>query len=396
LDCLWGRPSIDYCLISCTLKKGIEEENTMDSARSRKSLIRGSQLRKARQLLQLTVAEVSQNIQVSPDYIERWESGEESPNVRQLEMLARLYGREIDYFLRESPAPPLEIEFRGRKGQSVRDLSRETKIVIAKFDELCRTAVEFEQLLNKKLHVKITRFKKTDSPDLVVKSLREQFGANNKPIPHLRDLLEREGVRIFELAVPKDEFSGLSFWHSEYGPAILVNAKEPKGRRNFTLAHELAHLLYDDGSSVCYIPIPFVKPVGNIEFKANQVAVKLLLPEAGIKEDFEKKNLSRTSSEEQLGLMAGKWGVSLQALGYRLEDLGLIEKGHTDKLTEPRQFFPRLKTPRWERQLGRKFVATAFEAYHKGFISSGKLSHALGLTVRKTLEEIAKQSGKSA
>lgn len=368
----------------------------MDSARSRKSLIRGSQLRKARQLLQLTVAEVSQNIQVSPDYIERWESGEESPNVRQLEMLARLYGREIDYFLRESPAPPLEIEFRGRKGQSVRDLSRETKIVIVKFDELCRTAVEFEQLLNKKLHVKITRFKKTDSPDLVAKSLREQFGANNKPIPYLRDLLEREGVRIFELPVPNDEFSGLSFWHSEYGPAILVNARELKGRRNFTLAHELAHLIYDDGSSVCYIPISFAKPVGNIEYKANQIAVKLLLPEAGVIEDFKKKNLSRTPSEKELGQMKDKWGVSLQALGYRLEDLGLIEKGHTDQLIETPPHFRPPKTPRWERQLGKRYVETAMEVYHKGLISSGKLSHSLDLTVRKTLEEITKRTGRPA
>jgi len=368
----------------------------MDSARSRKSLIRGSQLRKARQLLQLTVAEVAQNIQVSPDYIEKWERGEEGPNVKQLEMLARLYGREIDYFLRESPSPPLEIEFRGRKGQSVRDLSRETKIVIAKFDELCRTAVEFEQLLNKKLRVRITRFKKTDSPDLVVKSLREQFGANNKPIPRLRDLLEREGVRIFELPVPNDEFSGLSFWHSEYGPAILVNAKEPKGRRNFTLAHELAHLLYDDGSSVCYIPVTFAKPGDNIEYKANKVAVKLLLPEAGIKEDFEKNNLLSTPSEEQLGQMAGKWGVSLQALGYRLEKLGLINKGYADQLVERPPHFRQPKTPRWERQLGKRYVETAMEVYHKGLISSGKLSHSLGLTIRKTLEEITKRTGKPA
>jgi Zn-dependent peptidase ImmA (M78 family) len=226
-----------------------------------------------------------------------------------------------------------------------------------------------------------------------VETLRKGFGAGNRPIPHLRNLLEDAGVRIFELPVPNDEFSGLSFWHSAYGPAILVNAKELKGRRNFTLAHELAHMVYDDGSSVCYIPVTFTKSVESIEHKANQVAVKLLLPEAGIVEDFKKKNLSKIPSQEQLGQMAGRWGVSIQAMGYRLEDLGLIEKGLTDQLVETRPYFRRPKTPRWERQLGKHFVETAMEAYHKGLISSGKLSHTLGITVRKTLEEVAERTG---
>lgn len=87
-------------------------------------------------------------------------------------------------------------------------------------------------------------------------------------------------------------------------------------------------------------------------------------------------------------------GVSLQALGYRLEGLDLIEKWYTDKLIEAPPHFRQPKTPRWERQLGKRFVETAMEAYHMGLISSGKLSHSLGLTVRKTLEEITKRTGK--
>ncbi len=343
-------------------------------------------------MLQLTLAEVAQDIHVSPSYIEKWESGTEAPNVKQLEALAKLYGREIDYFLKESPSPPPQIEFRGKPGQSLKNLSKETKIVIARFDELCRTALEFEGLLQKKHEVKIPHFKKSDSPDLVAETLRKKFGVDNKPIPHLRDLLEKVGVRIFELPVPNDEFSGLSFWHSEYGPAILVNAKESKGRRNFTLAHELTHLLYDDGSSVCHIPVFFPQTIENIERKANQSAVKLLLPEAGVKEDFKKKNLSRTPSERELGQMAGKWGVSFQALGYRLEELGFIEKGHTNQLAEGPPHFRFPKTPRWERQLGKQFVITAMATYKKGLITSGKLSHALGITLRKTLEEVARRT----
>ncbi|MFH1336500.1 MAG: XRE family transcriptional regulator [Candidatus Zixiibacteriota bacterium] len=363
----------------------------MESSKPRKSPIISSQLRKARELLQFNIAEVSNYISTNPDYIERWEKGEETPSVKQLEVLAKLYGREIDYFLRDTPTPPREIEFRGKSNQTFRNLTREAKNVIARFDELCRTAFELEQLLKQRHVVKLTRFNKSDSPDRIAESLRKQLSVGNKPIPHFRDILEKEGARIFELPVPNDEFSGLSFWHSEYGPAILLNAKELKGRRNFTLAHELAHLLYDDGSSVCYVSDASLLPRESIERKANQVAIKLLLPAEGISEDFLQKDLSRKPQEKQLGQLAGRWGVSIQALGYRLEDLGLIEKGHTDQLPKTKTYFRGSRTPRWERQLGKQFVMTAMDAYHKGLITSGKLSHALGITFRKTLEEIPKR-----
>lgn len=363
----------------------------MESSKPRKSPIISSQLRKARELLQFNITEVAKYISINPDNIERWEKGEEAPSVRQLEMLAKLYGREIDYFLKDTPNPPREIEFRGKSNQTFRNLSKEARDVIARFDELCRTAFEFEQLLNQRREVKFTRFNKSDTPDKIAESLRKQLSVGNKPIPYLRDILEKEGARIFELPVPSDEFSGLSFWHSEYGPSILINAKELKGRRNFTLAHELAHLLYDDGSSVCYVPDAFHMPRESIERKANQLAIMLLLPAEGIRESFLQKDLSRKPKEQQLGQLAGRWGVSIQALGYRLEDLGLIEKGYTDQLPKTKTYFRGSRTPRWERQLGKQFVISAMDAYHKGLITSGKLSHALGISFRKTLEEIPKR-----
>jgi Zn-dependent peptidase ImmA (M78 family) len=155
----------------------------------------------------------------------------------------------------------------------------------------------------------------------------------------------------------------------------------------------VAHLVYIHGTSLCFIPIKFGELTG-LEFKANQVAIELLLPGSGVVEDFRKRNLSRTPSEIELAQMASKWGVSLQALGYRLENLGLIKTGFTDKIMEPKpEHFRRPKTPSWERQLGKTFVETSIEAYQKGLISSGKLAHALQIPIRKALERV-EQKGK--
>lgn len=366
----------------------------MNNSNIKESIIIGSQLRQARELLQLTLEEAAQEIKVSPQDVGEWEKEKLRPNLRELEELAKLYGREIDYFLRKTPSPPEKIEFRGKPEQSLKELSRETKIVLARFDELCRTALEFEKLLNRKREVKLPHLEETDRPEIAAQGLRKKFDVGDKPLPDLRNRLENEGVRIFELPVPEDAFSGFSFWHTEYGPSILLNAKESKGRRNFTLAHELAHLLYGQGTSLCYIPSKISIAHGRIEYKANQLAIELLLPESGVMEDFRKKNFSTTPSEDELAQMAYyKWGVSIQALGYRLENLALVKKGHIDTLLETRpKYFRPSKTPSWERRLGKPYVETSIETHRKGFISLGKLASSLGITVRKTVEEVEKRA----
>jgi Zn-dependent peptidase ImmA (M78 family)/transcriptional regulator with XRE-family HTH domain len=358
----------------------------------RESIIKGAQLRKARELLQLDHEEVASELNVPRQDIFDWEENRSQPGLKQLEKLSELYGRGIDYFLKETPPPPRKIEFRGRPGQSLKDLPKQAKTVLAKFDELCRTALEVESLLNRKRKVTLPRFDESVPPKVAAESLRRKFGADDKPLPNLRERLENEGVRTFELVVPDDAFSGFSFWHSEYGPCILLNASELKGRSNFTLAHELAHLLYGHESALCYIPLKLSEVREDIEFKTTQFAVELLLPETGVREDFRGRGLSTTPTEKELGQMAGKWGVSIQALGYRLENLGLIASGYTDTLFELRpKFFRRPRTPKWKRQMGKEYVEETFEAYEKGLISAGKAASGLGITVREAMKEIERR-----
>jgi len=355
-------------------------------------IIKGAQLRKARELLQLALEEVASELNVSRQDIFNWEEGQPQPGLKQLEKLAELYGRGIDYFLKETPPPPQKIAFRGRPGQSLKDLPKQAKTVLARFDELCRTALEVESLLNRKRKVTLPRFDDSVPPKVAAESLRRKFGADDKPLPNLRERLENEGVRIFELVVPDDAFSGFSFWHSEYGPCILLNASELEGRRNFTLAHELAHLLYGHESALCYIPLKLSDVREDIEFKTTQFAVELLLPETGVREDFQRRELSTTPSETELGQMAAKWGVSIQALGYRLENLGLIAKEYTDTLFERKpKFLRRPRIPKWKRQMGKQFVEETFEAYEKGLISAGKVASGLGITVREAMKEIERR-----
>lgn len=358
----------------------------------KESIIKGAQLREARELIQLTPEEVASELDVTKSDVSSWEEERSHPSLKQLEKMAELYGRGIDYFLKKTPSPPRKIEFRGKPEQSLIDLPKQARTILARFDEFCRTALEVESLLDRKREVTLPRFDKSVHPKLAAASFRQELGAGDKPLPNLRERLENKGVRIFEIVVPDDAFSGFSFWHLEYGPCILLNANEVKGRRNFTLAHELAHLLYGHESALCYIPLKFTDVREDIEFKTNQFAVELLLPEKGVKEDFRRRELSTKPSVKELGQMAGKWGASIQALGYRLENYGLIAKGYTDTLFELKpKFYRRPLIPKWKRQLGKGFVEETFEAYEKGLISAGKIASGLGITVREVMKEIEAQ-----
>lgn len=358
---------------------------------SKESLIIGSQLKKARVLIKLEPRDVASRTGVSATDIIDWESEQSKPNLKQLEALANLYGRDIDYFVRETPSVPEKIEFRGKPEQSLRDLPLEVRTVLSRYDELCRSTLEFENLLNRKQKTKLFHYKESEHPKKVAQALREKFNVGDKPLSDLRHRLEDEGVRIFELPVPEDAFSGFSFWHREYGPCILLNYNETKGRKNFTLAHELAHLLYNHEATLCYIPQRFVKARRDEEYNANQFAIELLLPKSGLIEDFKKRNLSVTPSQKELAQLANKWGVSIQALGYRLENFDLIKKGYTETILEPKPFRRRSRTPKWEKQLGKKYVEISFEAHQKGIISTGKLAHSIGITIREAMREIDKR-----
>lgn len=355
---------------------------------SREHIILGTQLRQAREIVRFEREEVANRLGIQADEIIGWETGQTRPNLQQLECLAELYGREVDYFLKETPGLPAEVQFRSATKQRFQELSPEARAMIAKFDDWCRTAYELEVTLGKVRRVEIEYAPSNKSPIDLAREQRECFGLDEKPVSKLRDRLTKKGFRIFEFPIPQGQFSGFSYWHEYYGPCILINAKEVPGRRNFTLAHEYAHRLYAHPPLVCDVGEGGASSHARDERLADVFAIEFLLPREPVYEDFSKRGLSETPLIQDIGRMSGRWYVSVQAMGYRLEDLNLVKKGHTNELLasyQPPHPKPP-KTPRWERRLGKSFVSNALETYYKGHISLGKLAHYLDMPLRKALE----------
>ena len=139
------------------------------------------------------------------------------------------------------------------------------------------------------------------------------------------------------------------------GRTILIDerlANDPKcyGRRNFTIAHELAHQFINRAYPEIYGPQSriicdyrrSVKPHKEItdwrEWQADAMAASLLLPKEAIEESMfffglgkRIKVLSKKYSEykyERFCEMAEFLQVSKTALAYRLEQLDLLERNY--------------------------------------------------------------------
>jgi Zn-dependent peptidase ImmA (M78 family) len=228
-------------------------------------------------------------------------------------------------------------------------------------------------------------------PDLSGEELaaaeRERLRIPDGPVADLRRLIEVQGVLCFHLPVPNNEFSGLSWIHPEYGPCILINANDNPGRRAFTTAHEYGHLLRGDGDSVCDLTLE-----AGVEKQANRFATCFLMPYSDVIETFHRRGLSPlTLGVSEIASLSRRYGVSLEAMSFRLRELGLAAEGvlHLPLDAPPSKYFGRFK-PKWRRRLGETFVSVAIEAYDAGRISAGKLAHYLGIDIRQALDVVEK------
>lgn len=358
---------------------------------SLKDPILGEQLRRAREAILLSMSAVAQQLNLPVEQLKNWEGNQARPRLDELETLSRLYKREISYFVRDVPPLPTDrIRYRSLGNDwTINHISLESRFLIVKFDELCRTAYELETLLGKKRHTELRVYLGDTQPRQAAASERQVL--TFKTPTSFREKLEQRGVRIFELPIETSEFAGFSYWHDVYGPSILINARDIPGRKNFTLAHEYAHLIFRDSPSACNILPEYPGHLITAEKRANLFAANFLMPEAEILREFQRRSLHSSPTVREIGLLAGKWNVSVQAMGYRLENLQLIPNGYTTEVLSSYQEsrFRRRKKggiPSWQKRLGKAYVTTALEAYKDHRISLGKLAQSLGIPIRKALE----------
>lgn len=160
---------------------------------------------------------------------------------------------------------------------------------------------------------------------------------------------------------------------------IVINSNMALARQNFTLAHELYHLKYDDSRH----------DYNSVEEEANEYASYFLIPEYGLERAVEERKNLRKNKKLILAdiiYLEQYFGVSHQAFMSRLNKQRLIapekHKEWTDiritqeakKLGFPTKMYEKTET---SFEIDTDFIEIIANLYQEGKISEGKYNEFL-------------------
>jgi Zn-dependent peptidase ImmA (M78 family) len=343
----------------------------------------GERLRRARLMNGLSLRALGDALdgQVSHAALAKYEKGLMGPNSTVLLALGRALGVDNDYFFRSTAVALSGIEFRKRTKCSKKEVDR----IREEAHDFFERYLEVEAILGLKnpRNYQFDLTKLTDTSELaneVEKSaakLRQKWKLGQNPIQNLHEELEHSGVKVKEVEAD-NHFDGFCGWADDRIPVIVLakHLNENLPRKRFTAAHELGHL-------VLRLPEGLEKKAE--EALCNRFAGAFLMPAGGIKE-FGVKRSKVTLGE--LKALKEEWGLSLQAIMRRLEDLEII----TPSRRKSFDFLYRTKY-RWHltaepgqwrgSETATRFPQLVFRAAAEELITRSKAAGLLGMKQRE-------------
>jgi len=168
---------------------------------------------------------------------------------------------------------------------------------------------------------------------LIVDRLLHDHNIRSAPVPVAR-IAQLMGVEIrFEPA--EDNLSGFLYRDKKRKKAVIgVNSNQHANRQNFTAAHELGHYLLHDFDTV-HVDRDFKvwlrsekssQGTDLEEREANLFAAELLMPHHFLEADVNEMGTLDPADERALHELADRYGVSTQAMAFRLAYLGYLNQ----------------------------------------------------------------------
>jgi Zn-dependent peptidase ImmA (M78 family) len=170
--------------------------------------------------------------------------------------------------------------------------------------------------------------------DDAARDLLRQHAIERPPTP-VEKLAHSLGLTVVHQKMD-DDLSGMLLRGSGEDAAVIgVNRVHSGTRQRFTIAHELGHFLLHQGRPV--IVDPAIRMRANFrdarsslatdreEIEANQFAAEILMPAAMVRRELQQLGDHGEKLEQTL---ADRFKVSVEAMTYRLINLGLATSPH--------------------------------------------------------------------
>ena len=287
----------------------------------------GDKVKVARQISSMTITDLSSKIDISKQAISQIEHEEIEPKTETLFKIANTLGFPVNFFTTPyyEKLDCFNTFFRALRSTSVLSKNKyneKTKLLLLIYDFL----EEFLDMPALDVPKKQEFFDETVDTelnyDLIASYVRDVWGLGRRPIWNMVDLLEQHGIIMSVLKDESDKIDAFTFVDNKNNTkrfcVKLEKKKNNMKRRNFSIAHELGHIiLHSDIQQTDDESISITEQ----EKQANNFAAAFLLP----KDEFNAALKYPKRFEHYLELKS-KWHVSIKAMLNRAKELERISQ----------------------------------------------------------------------
>ena len=269
-----------------------------------------------------------------------WNSGEDSPTLKQLEGFAKATYTPVGFFFLQNlpieviPIPDFRTVGSGYIGHPSPDLL-DTVYICQQRQEWYR---EFVRSTGEKPVPFVGSVSQTNNIEKIAESMRHTLGFDieaRRKMPTWSDALCRFieqadalGVLVMVSGVvgsnnrrklDPQEFRGFALADNS-APLVFINGSDTKAAQMFTLAHELAHIWL--GQSAVSDAQAVRIPENQIERWCNLIAAELLVPLTALRSEYKKND----KLSDEINRLARYFKVSTLVVLRRIHDAGGITK----------------------------------------------------------------------
>jgi len=262
----------------------------------------------AREARGFSQKDLAEKIDMSATNLSKIERGDVGIAKDVLEGISRETEFPIHFFTQEGTIIPENLIY--RKRQSV------PQKFIAPIQARVNILSRHVQFLTRALNIAspqlpISSFSSVLNPEKVALKLRQKWNIEAGPIPNITRIVESHGIPVLSFDFGTDRIDSRSFLTEDKYPVIFVNKRLQGDKLRFTIAYELGHLIMHTFSTL--------SPEQDISHEANVFAAEFLMPSKDVRPDY-----SPGITVPLLAQLKKKWKVSMIALLYRADDLGLL------------------------------------------------------------------------
>ncbi len=374
--------------------------------------VRPAVLRWARESVGLTVEAVATRLGVSAAALVRWESEATVVSITALEKLAHIYKRPLAAFFLPSPpeeptAPP---DFRATPARRGRPLDPSTRLAIRRARRVQAVAAD----LADGQQIDVGKASIQDAADDAAAAARGRLGVaidaqlewvdTTAAANAWKAAVERLGVLVLELGFAARDARAFSL-ADRSPPVIVLNSRDARVAKPFSLFHEYAHLMLGDGGLCDFDDLRDGVDLQRAERFCNRFAAAVLLPRDAFRAQINRLGAREPWPDRVVDRLTRLFKVSRPVVFLRLVTLGLAsseayrrrrEDWEAERAAQPpRRGGRNVPAARCLRENGLRFTSAVLASERSGRITRRDVAEYLGVRV-KYLGEVERRLSRAA